>query len=145
MAEQPQYAYGGLNAQSITNVISPYVGGADEDLVRDFLFEAELDVENEIGTLPIDADGNHDRIVRAVIRDLAAGRTILRLVGSDNDEGRRSGEALIDFAWSRLQRRTESQSADDATSYVHNVFPQPPYNDPNSPAERRLGGEWPTA
>lgn len=143
---QPRVFYGGLNWRSVLGVTNPHARGADEDLVTDFLEEAELDVQNEIGDLPYDSDGNHDRIVRAVIRDLAAGRTILRLVGTDNDEGRRAGESLINFAWERLRRWQESKHNDtdtDSTNRVHNIFPHPLFNDPKSPPQRRLGGEWP--
>lgn len=140
--------YGGLTATSVTGskgVIAPYLTGADEDLVHEFLAESELDVRNEIGDLPIGSEGSPDLIVRAVIRDLAAARTILKLVGSDNDEGRRAGQALEEYAWNRLRRRQEfysDNSGDPVTGMVHNVFPEPLFNDPKSPRERRLGSEW---
>lgn len=144
--------YGGLNAGSVKAVISPHTRGADDDLINDFLAEAELDVINEIGALPSDVTTSpgYDVIIRSVIRDLAGARTILKLVGTDNDEGRRAGMGLDEYAWNRLLRWTESRSdsfADgpEGSGYLHNRFEQPLYNDPKTLPERRLGGEWPGA
>lgn len=148
----PQTFYGGLTFQHIQNIISPYMRGAEEEQLSEFLAEAELDVANEIGPLvrTIDNEGNPDLIIRAVVRDLAGARTILKLVGSDNDEGRRAGQALHEYAWERLVRWQDyhyAQAAGDgAGGNVANIFPKPLFNDPASPpAARRLGGAWPQA
>lgn len=143
--------YGELTYEHVKNIIAPYLRGADEEQISEFLAEAELDVANEIGPLAATLvdEGTPDLIIRAVVRDLAGARTILKLVGSDNDEGRRAGQALHEYAWERLVRWQEyhfsSQSAENGTGNVHNIFPAPLFNDPRAEGARRLGGEWPQA
>lgn len=100
----PGVYYAELTTKSVRDVLPPNQAGATEQLLTDFLEEAERDVTLAIGTLPEPPD----KLVRAVIRDLAAGRALLKLVGSDDDPGRRSAEALISFAWGRLERWSEA-------------------------------------
>lgn len=117
----------GVSAEDVRNVIPPNSRGATDPLIHNFLEESVLDVTNEIGELPM-VDGSPDPLIRAVVRDLAGARTILKLVGTDNDEGRRAGQALDDYAWKRLERwedNKQSIAGESGTDMLHNVFPEP--------------------
>lgn len=131
MSEAPTYGtYGDLEAEDVRNIIPPSSKGAPDEMLEEFLAEAELDIRAAIGKLPEPTD----IMIRAIIRDLAGARTILKLVGTDSDEGRRSGMALDEYAWDRLARWSEAMGLEsgDATGQgsfqVSNAFPFPLFN-----------------
>ncbi len=119
--------YGDLVAGHVKSAIAPLGVGATNDLIEERLHEAELDVQNEIGALPQPAD----TIVRSVIRDVAASAVLRKLVGLDNDEGRRAAESLAAEAWTRLERWTENRMSDassDPSYALHNFTDAPLWN-----------------
>lgn len=84
-----------LDADAVRNALPAAHRSADTGLVEEFLEEWEGWVKQRLGTLP-----ESDPIMRGIIRDLAAARTLLKL--SDDEEGRLSARELKADALGRL-------------------------------------------
>lgn len=84
-----------LDADDIRDVLPAAHRAAGRDLIEQFIEEWEGWVQKRIGPLP-----QSDAIMRGILRDLAAARTLLKL--SDDEEGRLSARELKADALARL-------------------------------------------
>lgn len=101
--------YMDLDAESVRAVMPATNAGAKDPLIDDYLDERQLWLTRQLGgTLP-----EADRVIRGVLRDLAAAAAIRKL--ATNDEERRAADGLRNDAMERLA------SYEDASDNLSNT------------------------
>lgn len=120
MTEQTPY----VTATQVISVLPSAARDTDPALVDAFVSEAVSRAEHTVGPLPAD-----DAEIKGIVRDLAAARTLEKVMGAQSRESVELAVNMRRDALARLQERglmaVDNTQSDVDGSLVHNIDPLP--------------------